>query len=121
MNFIAHGKPILLEAGTPSYDNPRIHVLYSTGVGHNVLDVVGCAAKKAPAPIIVHRLDAGGGEVTVDGTAGYPVLKQWQRKVSWSADRLDVVDEVLFPEGKPVRLAQPCSAWTLKTGLMERR
>lgn len=100
VNFIARGKPILIEAGTPSYDNPRIHTHYSTIVGHNVLEVVGRPAKKAPAPITVHRLDSSGGEVTVDGTAGYADLKQWQRTVSWDVDQLDVADEVALPNGE---------------------
>ena len=41
VNFIYRGKPILIESGTPSYDNPRIHTHYSTVLGHNVLEVPG--------------------------------------------------------------------------------
>lgn len=101
VNFILRGKPIFIEAGTPSYDNPRLHELYSSVIGHNVLEVVGCSAKKSPAPITVVRLDDTGGEVMVDPTAGYSALKRWQRRVNWNADRLDVVDEVVFPPDKP--------------------
>ena len=57
-------------------------------------------AWKAPATITVHRLDASGGEVTVDGTAGYADLERWQRMVTWNVDRLSVADEVALPKGK---------------------
>ena len=101
VNFIFRGKPILIEAGTPSYDNPRIHKLYSTVIGHNVLDVPGSAAEKTPAPVTVHRLDAVGGDVSVDPSAGYAALKRWERKTTWNAKRLDVVDEVVFLPDTP--------------------
>ena len=112
VNFILKGKPLLIEAGTPGYENPNIHVLYSTVVGHNVLAVEGFTPKKAPAPITVRRLDAAGGAVVVDGTACHPGLKQWQRQVSWSADHLAVTDEVRFPDGKT---GAPLLRWHLGT------
>lgn len=101
VNFIHRGRPILIESGTPSYANPRIHTHYSTVLGHNVLEVPGVAAKKGKAKIEVKRLDADGGEVTVDPTPCYPGVKRWMRKVSWGADQLEVEDEVVFPQGKP--------------------
>jgi hypothetical protein len=100
VNFILHGKPILIEAGTPDYDNPRFYEMYQSVIGHNVLEISGCAVKKTPAPITVVRLDSTGGEVVVDPTAGYSALKQWLRRVRWDTDRLDVVDEVVFPADK---------------------
>ena len=39
MNFILHGRPILIEAGTPSYDTPDMLSLYASGTGHNVLQI----------------------------------------------------------------------------------
>jgi hypothetical protein len=112
VNFIFRGKPILIEAGTPSYDNPRIHELYSTVIGHNVLEVPGSAVKKSPASIQVRRLDGAGGEVVVDATAGYMVLEHWERKVIWDSGRLDVLDEVAFP---PNKLESPLFRWHLGT------
>jgi hypothetical protein len=97
VNFILRGRPILIEAGTPSYDNPRIHTHYSTVIGHNVLEVPGTIVKKSPASITVRRLDADGGEVLVDPTAGYPALQRWHRRATWNESRLDVADEVVFP------------------------
>jgi hypothetical protein len=105
VNFILHGKPILIEAGTPSYDNPRMNELYSTVIGHNVLEISGCTVKRMPAPITVVRLDSESGEVVVDPTAGYSALKRWLRRVRWDTDRLDVVDEVVFPADKSGVLA----------------
>lgn len=112
VNFILAGKPLLIEAGTPGYDNPRIHSHYSTVVGHNVLEIEGAPAKKAPAPITLRRLGDIGGDVTVDPTACYPGLKQWQRQVAWTRDRLDVEDTVAFPEGQK---AKPLFRWHLGT------
>jgi hypothetical protein len=101
VNYIVRGKPLLIEAGTPGYDNPAIHTLYSTVVGHNVLEVEGLKPKKAPASITVSRLDASGGDLTVDGTACYPGLKQWRRRVSWDQSQLVVQDQVAAPAEKP--------------------
>ena len=104
VNYIVHGKPLLIEAGTPGYDNPSMHTLYSTVIGHNVLQVDGLTPKKAPAPITVARLDATGGDLTVDGTAGYPGLERWLRRVSWDARGLAVADEVRGPAARPAAM-----------------
>jgi hypothetical protein len=102
VSYIVRGKPLLIEAGTPGYDNPAIHTLYSTVVGHNVLDVEGLKPRKAPAPLTVSRLDAGGGDLTVDGTACYPGLKHWRRRASWDGSQLTVEDQVAAPADKPL-------------------
>lgn len=116
VNFIRRGKPILIEAGTPSYHHPRMGTHYSSGVGHNVLQLGTVAPEEsAPAgetvrhpgwqkpggvaPIEVRRLDASGGEVGVDAAACYDNLKQWRRTASWDADTLMVVDDVALTEG----------------------
>jgi len=101
VNYIVRGKPLLIEAGTPGYDNPAIHTLYSTVVGHNVLELEGHKPKKAPAPMTVSRLDASGGDLTVDGTACYPGLKHWRRAVRWDQSQLVVEDQVEAPADKP--------------------
>ena len=61
------------------YDNPWIRELYQSVAGHNVLEVLDQPPKKAPAAITVVRLDRTGGEALFDPTAGYSVLKRWQR------------------------------------------
>jgi hypothetical protein len=101
VNYIFHGKPILIEAGTPGYDNPSLQTLYSSVVGHNVLEVQGLKPRKAEAPLTVTRLDASGGNVTVNGTAGYPGLERWQRQVIWDEASLQVMDRVQNPAPKP--------------------
>lgn len=100
VNFIFRGKPILIEAGTPSYDNPNLAKLYRSAVGHNVLEIPAVEMRKVPAPITVRRLDGDGGEVSVDPGAGYPALARWMRKVTWNARRVTVVDEVAMAQGK---------------------
>jgi hypothetical protein len=113
VNFIFHGRPILIEAGTPrDYGDPQMKPLYQSIVGHNVLEVKGCKTEKEPAPIRVIRLDATGGEVLVDPTPGYADVKHWQRRVTWNADRLEVTDEVTFP---PDRQQVALFRWHLAT------
>ncbi len=117
VNYIANGKPILIEAGTPSYDNKLMMTHYTTGVGHNLLQL-GTAFPEKPAdagqyvslpgwqkrgtvaPITVHRLDADGGDVTVDGADGYRNVRQWLRRVTWTADNLAIQDDVALVDGK---------------------
>ena len=111
VNFIHHGRPILIEAGTPAYHHKLMMTHYTTGVGHNVLqlgtafpELLGDAGEHVSlpgwqkrggvAPITVNRLDVEGGDVLVDGTACYEGLEGWHRKVSWNADGLTVNDEV---------------------------
>jgi hypothetical protein len=101
VNYIVRGKPLLIEAGTPSYDNPSLGTLYDSVVGHNVLDVEGLEPKRAPAPMGVTRLDGDGGDCTVDGVAGYPGLQRWQRHVTWDLSHLTVTDQVTAPAEKP--------------------
>ncbi|MFH1742839.1 MAG: heparinase II/III family protein [bacterium] len=116
VNFIANGKPILIEAGTPSYSNPDMGVHYASGAGHNVLQV-GTFFPERPypvqstpyysgwqppggiAPIAVHRLDEKGGSVLVDCSDCYPDVEKWMREVEWTGRELTVSDEVALKEG----------------------
>lgn len=117
VNFIWRGRPILIEAGTPDYGNRLMPAQYSSGVGHNVLQLgtnvpanpfepgkslplLGWQKRRALAPISVQRLDAKGGDVTVSCETGYDDLKRWQRRVQWRANRLTVKDEVALSAGK---------------------
>lgn len=116
VNFIAHGHPILIEAGTPAYHNALICSHYGSGLGHNVLQLgtlmpgqpstpldeylclPGWQKKGAVAPIAVRRLDAAGGEIMVDITAGYDGLRHWRRDVRWTTDDLTVEDDVALAD-----------------------
>ncbi|MCF6286838.1 MAG: heparinase II/III-family protein [Candidatus Hydrogenedentes bacterium] len=117
VNFISRGRPILIEASTPSYHHPRMETHYSSGLGHNVLqlgtefpdDIVeagkfapypGWQIRKGIAPITVNRLDKRGGEVMVDGTACYEGLARWKRTVAWTADAVSISDDVLLADDK---------------------
>lgn len=115
VNFILHGRPILIEAGTPAYSHPRMMAEYTPGVGHNVLQLglemppehanagtmvtrPGWQKAGGVAPIQVGKLDAEGGGAVVDGTACYDGLARWIRSVSWNAESLEVSDEVKLKE-----------------------
>ena len=116
VNFIAHGQPMLIEAGTPFYHHPLMGAEFASGVGHNVLQLG--AAEPHPvdagttlvlpgwqpmgvvAPITVKRLDASGGDVTVEVTTGYDGLKQWSRHVAWTANNMTIQDHVELADGR---------------------
>jgi len=100
VNLILHGRPVLIEAGTPSYDNPRMYSHYHAGVGHNVLQVGEDLPETRPAPITVRRLNAKGGKVVVNPTACYKGVERWLREVEWSADWLAVTDTVALAKGR---------------------
>lgn len=96
VNFIFQGNPILIEAGTPAYHNPRLRSDYANGRGHNVLQVgESLPVCRTIASITVGRLDAKGGDVTVDATSSFKEgVRKWIRHVLWDAARLTVYDEV---------------------------
>lgn len=100
VNLILRGRPILIEAGTPSYDNKLMASHYSSGVGHNVLQVGSALPHNRVAPITVLRLDRTGGDVTVDATKCYDDVRQWRRRVRWSSSELSVTDDVMLADGK---------------------
>ena len=115
VNFILAGNPVFIEAGTPAYHNPRFGTDYCSCRGHNVL-TIGVVPREAfplqprppglqkfggSAPISVKRLDARGGNITVDGTAAYDGLERWHRQVAWNAGHLTVEDSVGLEGDKP--------------------
>lgn len=112
VNYIHRGKPILIEAGTPDYGSPDLKRCASCE-GHNVLQIGDAQAKKSPAPIRISRLDAECGDVTVDAIACYEEAKNWTRRVIWSAESLEVRDEVVLQREKNDVLT---FRWHLGTG-----
>lgn len=116
VNYTSRGRPILIEAGTPTYGHSHIHGLYTSCVGHNVLqlgmlvpeeDVGNCDEPPAGwqnrgvvAPIDVHRLDETAGDVSLSIDHGYEGLKMWTRDVRWDGDGLVVSDAVTLAEGR---------------------
>lgn len=111
VNFIIGRTPLLIEAGALSYATPG-HAIHYRGVpGHNVLQIGDVAAdqmtddwlsesgqildgKHRPAPMTVHRLDAEGGDVTIDASACYANTSRWMRRVEWNASRMRIHDSV---------------------------
>ena len=116
VNFVAHGQPIFIEAGTPAYHNLRMRTHYSFGSGHNVLQIgaefpptakrttdavapPGWQKAGTVAPLTVRRLDGAGGDVKIDGSAGYDELEYWFRDVEWDANTLVVRDDLRLHDG----------------------
>ena len=121
VNYVARGHPTLIEAGTPTYGHPHIHSLYTSCVGHNVLQLgmrvpeedianraeppTGWQGAGVVAPIDVQRLDKEGGHVVVRVDDGYEGLNLWERTVRWDSEELVVVDMVdLADEGRDLVL-----------------
>ena len=119
VNFIFQGRPVLIEAGTPSYDTRQMMTLYASGVGHNVLqigtafpegtndrqtgDYVRLPGWQKPgcvAPITVRKLDKFGGAVRVTGATCYERLDAWYRDVAWDAGHVTVNDHVALASGE---------------------
>lgn len=130
VNYIHRGKAILIEAGTPSYSNPDMNVHYSSGAGHNVLQVgtffperpypvqatatyPGWQRPKGIAPITVERLDERGGAVGVEAGGCYADAEQWQRRVEWTADAMTIRDRVRLKSDKRALIL---FRWHLGTG-----
>ena len=102
VNYVLQGKPLLIEAGTPAYHNPRMASDYTSGRGHNVLQVGSQLPMPGTvAPIAVRRLDDKGGDVWVDAARSFKNgVQRWDRHVQWDAGRLIVNDivEITAPE-----------------------
>lgn len=103
VNFIVDGKLLLIEAGTPGYNEVLKREKYDSIVGHNVLQVgEDIYPAKAPAPITVESVNKEGGELSVEAGAGYPQVAQWTRKVAWTANKLTVTDTVRLKQPEKV-------------------
>ncbi len=117
VNYIAAGRPILIEAGTPSYSNPDMGVHYASGAGHNVLQIgtffparpypvqstaqyAGWQRPHGTAPITVQQLGPNGGAVMIAAAACYADVARWDRHVQWDRARLTVRDEVTLAAEK---------------------
>jgi len=117
VNLIANGRCILIEAGTPYYSHPLMGSHFSSGVGHNVLQIGtleptpvdsgttqilrGWQQRGVVAPIKIKKLNARGGDVSVEVNSGYEGLKRWGRDVTWQSDTLVVCDTVELADGSP--------------------
>ncbi len=116
VNFILDGRPLLIEAGTPSYSHPLMGSHFASGYGHNVLQLgleeprpVEAGTTFAPrgwqqlgvvAPLTVRRLNAAGGEVSLRVASGYDRLDEWRRDVTWDDREVCVRDEVRLAKGQ---------------------
>jgi len=96
VNYIKNGKMVLLEAATTGYSDSMQEREYRSFRGHNVLQVGEPLTGKngVDAPFKVARLDAAGGDVTLNAS---PVYEQteWQRQVKWDTSQLTVDDRIV--------------------------
>ncbi len=113
VSFILHGKPVFIETGTPAYHHPELGRWFASGAGHNVLQVglntppagenrpvvPGWQKRGTVAGIVTHKLDAQGGHVSVDVSAGYEDVARWERDVHWDLRSLMVRDYVTLKQG----------------------
>lgn len=114
VNVVLQGQPVFIEAGTPAYHNPRMTADYASGRGHNVLQLgeeapgkvgpgrtlpAGWQKPGTVAPMVIRRLDGRGGDVRVDGTAGYEGLSAWRRRVVWDKNQVSIEDAVGLKPG----------------------
>ena len=122
VSFTCRGTPMLIEAGTPSYDEAEMSRLYKSGVGHNVLQV-GTEMPPAPepgtsltdpprgwqkhhgrqpeaqAPVRAEALNAAGGRVLIEAGGCYDGVQSWQRLVMWTEAGCTVCDRVELADG----------------------
>ncbi|AHF91424.1 heparinase [Opitutaceae bacterium TAV5] len=132
VNLILDGKPVLIEAGLVSYGLPEHPTHFRSIAGHNVLQVGDHApAALTPeilkagagqildrahrsAPLTVARLDATGGDITVDASGCYASVNRWVRRVVWDRAGADITDEVELREPDIIlfrwHLGQPADA-----------
>ncbi|RRJ97507.1 heparinase [Opitutaceae bacterium TAV4] len=115
VNFIAGNRALLIEAGALNYATPQFTTRYRGVPGHNVLQIGDLAPEQMtgdwfarsgqildtahrPAPITVHRMDADGGDITVDASHCYARASLWKRRVEWTATRMRIQDTVTLKE-----------------------
>ena len=129
--------PVLIDCGTPSYDNPTIEGNFALAAGHGIMQVGERMPRSVPvdAPMTIQRLDRDGGELAIDLTSAYTSCTACTRGVSWGLTRsVTIEDAVLFRASVPagtevyrfhtgsavaVDISQEASGWVIKWGTYE--
>jgi hypothetical protein len=118
VSLYRHGRPVLIEAGTPSYGHPDIARSFASGAGHSVLQlgtewpepymeeraIPGWLVRDTPVSVVGMRLGEDGGEATLDvDPSGYAGAKSWRRSIRWDREALlRVVDAVELTSPAPI-------------------
>jgi hypothetical protein len=92
---------VLMDCGTPDYSNPDLDRKYASAAGHNVLQIGELQPRNAVAiaPTVIKRLDATGGQVSVDCAAAFPATKSYTRTITWDQNGLvRIHDAIVFKE-----------------------
>ena len=90
-------RPILMEAGTPTYANPEMEPRYASAAGHGIMQVSELRPRNRPVavPLSVEHLDASGGRVSVDTTMAYEGVAKCTRTVTWSDRGTVAIDDAV--------------------------
>jgi hypothetical protein len=110
VSVLRDGRPVLIEAGTPSYGHLDIGRSFASGAGHNVLQIGrewpeaymaerqtrGWQIRNTPVEVGGVRLGAAGGrvEMEIDPT-GYGGLQAWLRTCEWGGEARTRIEDVV--------------------------
>jgi hypothetical protein len=118
INYVKDGKLMLLEAGTTGYSDKRMMHDYKSLRGHNVIQVgekILNNQKPYEAPFKVAKLDAAGGDVTIEATKAYDKAKSYSRQVVWDKQKLLATDRLELNQAETIRIR-----WHLGTAVEPR-
>ena len=89
---------LLMECGTPDYSDPGYAQAFASAAGHGIMQVnpVAPHSQAVEAPIAVRKLDASGGHVEIELQRAYLGVRAYRRAVQWSANTVQIHDEVSF-------------------------
>ena len=97
-------KIVLMECGTPDYNNPLLNTNFASAAGHNTLQIGELAPRLAPAncPIEVDSLTDAGGRVTINLKPAFPITTACSRVIEWNTSGMvNVSDSVSLPSESP--------------------
>ena len=107
LNLILHGRPVLIDCGTPEYSNAQMDSFFKAGKGHNVLDfedgVGQIGPKEQDINIVVRRLDQLRGDVELDAAPSYSAgrISLWRRHLRWDEAEVIIRDTVRLTSPRP--------------------
>lgn len=104
VNFISRGTPILIEAGTPSYNNPEKNSYFDQPTAHNVIEVSGKKTNKSEATITLGVITSKKGSISVELDKSYPNLKLWNRSTAWNIDEISIIDKIITADETPEKI-----------------
>jgi hypothetical protein len=88
-------RPILIEAGTPTYSDPEMETKYAAAAGHSIMQVGEAKPRIKPfaVPLSIETLDASGGRVSMDTAGIYEGVTHCRRTVDWKSTGVVAIDD----------------------------